>query len=630
MTRRYVTTPIYYVNSRPHIGHAYTTILCDAVARWGRLSGQKTFFLTGTDEHGQKVQQAADERGLTPIEHCDEMQQAFRDLWPRLEIQHDGFIRTTEKRHERVVQAALQQLWEADLIYPKEYGGWYSVGEERFFGEKDLVDGKDPISGTTVEWVEERNYFFRMSRFQAPLVEHIEKNPDFIRPENRRNEVLGFLRQPLEDLCISRPRSRLAWGIPIPFDPDYVTYVWFDALLNYLTGIGWPDTLDWPLWWEGATHVLGKDILTTHSVYWTTMLLALGVPLPHGLVAHGWWLLDDSKMSKSKGNVVRPLDLVEKYGAAPFRYFVLRDMSVGQDANFSEVALVGRNNSELSNDLGNLVNRVLNLVEKRFGGRVPPDDAPDPTVDGPLRAEIAALPETVASLVDGFRVNQAIEACMSLVRQLNKYVTETAPFKLVVSAPDRAASIVRLVLDGLAAVAQQLTPVMPEAMADLTGRLGAADGAVVTGAQVRKGEPLFPRFDPPVFDEPATAGGEETSVDEKPSPKTGSAGLVEYADFAKLDLRVAQVVAAEPVEGADKLLRLTLDVGDSERHVVAGIAPSYGPENVIGKRVVLVANLKPRTIFGVESQGMILAAHDQDRLFVLTPDGYATSGVKVS
>ncbi|MEC8023144.1 MAG: methionine--tRNA ligase, partial [Myxococcota bacterium] len=353
MTHRYFTTPIYYVNDRPHIGHAYTTILADSLARWSKLAGHDTFFLTGTDEHGRKVQLAAEKRGVSPQVHVDEMHRSFKELWPTLYVENNRFIRTTEPGHREVVQAALQQLYDAGLIYAKEYGGWYSVSEERFWTEKDLVDGKCPLSGNSVEWIEEKNYFFKMSNYQEPLLKHIEENPDFIRPNHRKNEVLGFLRQPLEDLCISRPKNRLSWGIEIPFDTDYVTYVWFDALLNYLTGIGYhPDPehaeQDWQQWWSESLHLLGKDILTTHCVYWTTMLLALDIPLPKGLVAHGWWLIDGSKMSKSKGNVVNPMSLKDTYGVEVFRYYLARDMSVGSDANFSEFGLVTRNNSELA------------------------------------------------------------------------------------------------------------------------------------------------------------------------------------------------------------------------------------------------------------------------------------------
>ena len=629
-THAYFTTPIYYVNDRPHIGHAYTTVLTDALARWARLLDptREVYFLTGTDEHGQKVEQAARKRGVTPQAHCDELHQAFKSLWPELHIANSDFIRTTEPRHVDVVQQALQQLYDRGEIYAKPFAGWYSVSEERFFTEKELVDGKDPISGNAVEWLEEQNWFFRMGQYRGRLVAHLEAHPDFIQPDFRRNEVLGFLRNDLEDLCISRPKARLAWGIPIPFAPDYVTYVWFDALLNYLTGIGYPDTPGWERWWAESTHVLGKDILTTHSVYWTTMLMALGVPLPKRIIAHGWWLSPSAgkeaeKMSKSKGNVVSPLGMKDKYGVEVFRYFLLRDMSVGQDASFSEEALVQRNNTELANDLGNLLSRIVALVEKSFGGVVPEYvERPSQAADQRLRAAALELVE------GGYRTHQLIEACLGLVRELNKLVTDTAPFKLVRDDPAAAGHIVRTVLDGLAAVGKWLSPVMPERMAELQRRIGAVDGHVIGGTAVIRGESLFPRFEleaPEAAPEPP-----KPAKAKKAEAQKGPKAVISYEDFAKLDLRVAQVEAAERVEGSDKLLRVTLDLGTEKRQVVAGIAKAYGPEELTGKLVVMVANLAPRTLFGLESQGMILAAHDSSRLFVIGPDGFAAAGAEVS
>ena len=620
--KSYFTTPIYYVNDRPHIGHAYTTILTDAITRWHRQAGCETFLLTGVDEHGQKVQRAADARGMTPQAHCDEMHLAFKDLWPELHIDYTRFIRTTEDEHKRVVQGALQQLRDADLIYAKEYGGWYSVSEERFWTEKDLVDGKCPLSGNPVEWIEEKNYFFKMSQYQESLVAHIHANPHFIRPEHRKNEVLGFLREPLHDLCISRPKSRLSWGIELPFDSDYVTYVWFDALINYLTGIGYPDG-DWQGWWADAVHLLGKDILTTHCVYWTTMLQGLGIPLPKGLLAHGWWLMDDAKMSKTKGNVVDPMALKDRYGVEVFRYYLLREMSVGQDANFSEVGLVGRNNSELANTLGNLANRTLNMVEKRFDAKVPEYSKSDPAEDDELTSAIEGLDTEIERLLDRYAVHRAIEACMSLARAANKYLNDTVPFKVVKTDPERAGSQIHLVIRALERVAYWLQPAMPEAMTELTRRIGVVDGALQVGATVEKGAPLFPTFDPPALEEePSKAEPTPEAVDE---PK-----YLEFDDFLKIELRVAKVLAAEKVPKADKLLKLQVDLGDDKRQVVAGIAKSYEPEQLVGKEVVMVANLKPRKIFGLKSQGMILAARDGQALFVVTPDGDVAPGAGVS
>ncbi|HIA00374.1 MAG TPA: methionine--tRNA ligase [Myxococcales bacterium] len=627
MSHRYFTTPIYYVNDRPHIGHAYTTVLTDAITRWHQLMGHSTFFLTGTDEHGQKVQQAADGRGVTPQAHCDELHMAFKTLWPNLHIEPTDFIRTTEKRHKAVVHRVLNELWDKDLIYAKEYGGWYSVSEERFWTEKDLVDGKCPASGNPVEWIEEKNYFFKMSNYQQALIDHINENPDFIRPSHRRNEVLGFLRQPLTDLCISRPKSRLSWGIELPFDTDYVTYVWFDALLNYLTGIGYPDSDEWKGWWAESTHLIGKDILTTHSVYWTTMLMAMEVPLPKSIVAHGWWLMGNSKMSKTKGNVVDPMALKDQYGVEVFRYFLLRDMSVGQDASFSEAGLVTRNNTELANDLGNLVNRTLNLVEKRFDAKAPAYTKANADEDSQVIAMTNNLGQAVTKLILQYRTHEAVDTAMALVRRLNKYINDTVPFKVIKEDPERAASIIRVVLNGLYAAATWLTAVMPQTMNELIHRIGADTNGVQDGAPVFKGEPLFPKYDLPIPD----VAEEPTQTQEAPKEATAQEdGIIEFSDFAKVDLRVAQVVAAEKVEGADKLLKLNVDMGDESRQIVAGIASCYSPDELVGKRVVLVANLKPRKIFGLESQGMILAARDGDGIFVVSPDGFPVSGAEVS
>jgi methionyl-tRNA synthetase len=629
------------VNDRPHIGHAYTTILADCLARWSKLAGKDTFFLTGTDEHGRKVQQAAEKRGVSPQEHVDEMHRSFKDLWPELHIENDRFIRTTEADHKSVVQAALQQLWDAGLIYAKEYGGWYSVSEERFWTEKDLVDGNCPMSGKPVEWIEEKNYFFKMSLYRDPLLEHIEKNPDFIRPNHRKNEVLGFLRQPLEDLCISRPKSRLSWGIEIPFDTDYVTYVWFDALLNYLSGIGYhPDSsvaqAEWEEWWKSSTHLLGKDILTTHCVYWTTMLLALNVPLPKGLVAHGWWLIDGGKMSKSQGNAINPMSLKDRYGVEVFRYYLARDMSVGSDATFSEVGLVTRNNSELANDLGNLVNRTLNIVEKRLGGVVPAYSHPSPEQDDEVRTLISGLANTVRDYVDRAQVQQAVGACMEVVRRLNKYVNETVPFKVVKTDPERAGSLMHVVLWGLREVAYWLQPVMPNTMADLLKRVGSGETELEIGATVTKGSPLFPKYDPPTLEEETTPQadkasqkkGKEKQKQKEPAPTAD--GVITFDDFMKVQLRVGLVTGAEPVAGADKLLRLDVDLGTETRQIVAGIALFYSPEQMLNSRVVVVTNLKPRKIFGLESKGMLLAARAGDALFVVRPDGDAAPGADVS
>ena len=636
--RFYYTTPLYYLNARPHIGHAYCTVLVDAMTRFRRLFGAEVYFLTGTDEHGQKVQKAAEQRGLTPQQHVDDLQAAFRSLWPELHVDYDDFIRTTEPRHVEAVQRLLQRLHDQGDIYVQDYAGWYSTAAERFWTEAELVDGKCPDTGLEVQYITERNYFFRMSKYGEQLRAHIHANPRFIRPSNRANEVLGFLDKGLQDLCISRPKERLAWGIPIPFDPDYVTYVWFDALTNYIAALGWPDDPRFDTWWPHAHHFIGKDILTTHSVYWTTMLLAAGAALPQSITATGWWLSGDRKMSKSLGNVVDPLSMKDVYGPEVLRYFLLRDMVVGLDSNFSEEALVRRNNSDLANDLGNLARRAAGLVSRCFEGRVPEGGAPTPDEDV-IIAEASALRGRVQELVDELQIHTAIEETMQLVRRLNKYMTDTAPFKTVKSDPAAAARALYTVLEGLRHAACLLGPVMPEKMAELTAALGAdptpliADlrwGGLPVGAPLMMEEGLFPRRDLPVTEAApeaaATAPASEPGTVSAAGP-SAAAAVVSFDDFSKVVLRVATVLEAERVSGSGKLLRLQVDLGEERRQVVAGIGKQFAPEVLVGRQVVMVANLAPRKIFKLESQGMILAVDTPEGgLALLQPTGPVPAG----
>jgi methionyl-tRNA synthetase len=517
----YVTTPIYYVNDEPHIGHAYTTVLADVLARYARLRGIETFFLTGTDEHGQKVERAAAARGITPQQQADEMVLRFQRAWERLHISNDDFIRTTEPRHVRVVQSVLQTLWERDEIYLGTYEGWYCVPDERFWTDKDLVDGNCPDCGRPVERVEEANYFFRMSRYQDWLIGYVEGHPDFIQPEARRNEVLGFLRQPLGDLCISRPAARLGWGIPLPFDPAYVTYVWFDALLNYVTAAGYlSDPARFERLWPSVLHLIGKDILTTHSVYWTTMLRAIGLPQPRAIFATGWWVYDGAKMSKSLGNVVRPLDMADVYGVDAFRYFLIRDMVLGRDAEFTVERVRQRYEVDLANDLGNLVHRLVNMAGRYCEGRIPAPDEPGPEEEA-LRERCRSLVDQTFARVDAMALTDAVGGVMEVVGEINAYLERTAPWHQARAGDtERVATILYTASEALRLCALLLWPVMPERVSELWRRLGWTEaptqppaltgifdpggegqerptaqswGRLEPGAEVVPGPPLFPR-----------------------------------------------------------------------------------------------------------------------------------------
>lgn len=503
----YVTTPIYYVNDEPHLGHAYTTVLADVLARYARLWGRETFFLTGTDEHGWKVERAAQSHGVSPQEQADTMVVRFQESWERLRIAPDDFIRTTEPRHRRVVQAVLQQLWEQDDIYQDDYTGWYCVPDERFWTEKDLVDGNCPDCGRPVEQLAERNYFFRMGRHQEWLIQTIQDNPNFIRPESRRNEVLGFLQQPLGDLCISRPVSRLNWGIPLPFDGEFVTYVWFDALLNYVTAPGYlQDDERFARLWPQALHLIGKDILITHCVYWPTMLHAAGLPLPRQIFAHGWWIVEEQKMSKSLGNVVKPLALAERVGVDAFRYFLLRDMTLGRDASFSEASLLQRYQADLANNLGNLHYRITNMTGRYCAGRVPAPGEPTP-LETSLQARAEALIPSLREQVERLALNQGLAEVVELAAEVNRYLEQSAPWTLAKAGEaGRVATILYTAAEALRICALLLWPVMPERMATLWQQLGwqATErpgeglrwGALQPGAAVSRGEPLFPRLEP--------------------------------------------------------------------------------------------------------------------------------------
>ena len=507
----YITTPIYYVNDKPHIGHAYTTVLADVLARYHRLLGYQTFFLTGTDEHGQKVQQAALKQGITPEAQVEECHLRFKSLWQELNISYDRFIRTTEESHVRFVQQSLQQLYECGDIYSKTYSGWYSVGEETFFADEELVDGKDPISHRPVEWLEEKNYFFQMSRYQRQLLEHIKANPDFIQPDFRCNEVLGFLQAPLRDLCISRPRSRLNWGIPLPFDNDFVTYVWFDALLNYQSAVQDRYFSDDNSLWPADCHLIGKDILITHAVYWPTMLMALDRPLPRHIFAHGWWLTQGEKLSKSAGNAINPLDFLDKYNVDAIRYFLMRSMTLGQDSVFTEELLIQRINTELANDLGNALNRIHKFIHKQFSARIPIPGLPQQQEEK-LAALAQQAMDAVKQLLPQLKLSQLLEQISKLTGEINRYIDHNAPWQLARSEQQlqdhsQLATILYYSCEALRTVLTLLFPIMPQKCQQGLQMLGLEQApnkeslswGVLQGAErLKPSQALFPRIDPRV------------------------------------------------------------------------------------------------------------------------------------
>jgi len=630
----YITTPIYYVNDAPHIGHAYTTVLADVLTRYHRLLGYDCFFLTGTDEHGQKVQQAAAKRGITPQEHVDEYNQRFKALWVEMNISHDHFIRTTDKEHMALVQAKLQGLFDKGEIYTKEYEGWYSVGEERFFGEDELVDGKDPISGRPVEWISEKNYFFKMGKYQQQLIDYIENNPDFIQPDFRKNEVLGFLRQDLNDLCISRPASRLSWGIPLPFDTDYVTYVWFDALLNYVSGVQGRTHADGSPMWPATYHLIGKDILTTHCVYWTTMLMAMEIPLPQHILAHGWWLNAGAKMSKSGGTAINPMPYMKEFGVDTFRFFLIRDMVIGQDASFSDDNFFKRINSDLANDLGNGLNRIHKQIEKHFENTIP---AADPQLCGEEETILETigkqLTEKVFVQVPELKLSQTMEDIFGLIREVNRYLEKKAPWKLA-KDPEKRPELANVLYYGAEALRLSLSllyPVMPEKAAQGLTMLGCAVptiddlvwGKLEAETKLGAGSALFPRIQ--IEDKSKEEQGKKNAAVQK--PKNKGQNNQDVPPLAKLELRVAQIIEVADHPDADSLYVLKVSTGSETRTICSGLKNHYQPEDLQNRKIVLLANLKTARIRGIESHGMLLAADGPEGAVVLLePDAELSAG----
>ena len=620
MKNFYLTTPIYYVNDKPHIGHAYTTILADVIARFHRNAGEKVLFLTGLDEHGQKVQQAAKDRNIKPKEHCDDMAPRFLDLWEKLHINYDDFIRTTEKRHEIVVKNILQKVYDSGDIYEDIYEGLYSVSEERFITDKEAESG----DFRDIKKLKEKNYFFKMSKYQDRLIDYIKNNPKFIQPEHRKNEVLGFLNQPLADLCISRPKTRLNWGIDLPFDSNYVTYVWFDALINYITA---PDfnvnDKKFNSFWPANCHLIGKDILTTHAVYWPTMLLSAGLPLPKNIFAHGWWLSGESKMSKSLGNVIDPLDLIEEYGVDPVRYYLMREMVLGQDANFTLESFIKCYNSDLANDFGNLLSRVTNLLKKFFDSKIPLGE--DSSTKGKAIRDggIYAI-DKVWKLIQNMRVNESIEVILQYIRSVNKYMEDMAPWKLARTDLTKAGEVLYNASEALRISSNLLTPIMPKRTLSVLETLNAEGselkwGELNAGDKIKEHSQLFPRID---------IKKNEKELNDSKLKESNLFNVITFQEFLDIELKTAKVVSASRIDGAKKLLKLQVKIGDEERQIISGIAEYYSPEDLLGNLIVIVTNLKPAKIFGEQSYGMLLAAKKGKELTLVTADSNKVSSGK--
>jgi methionyl-tRNA synthetase len=629
----YVTTPIYYVNAKPHLGHVYTTVIGDVLARFHKLLGEEVFFLTGTDEHGDKIMETAKGLGTTAKDLADENSRRFRDLWPQMQVENNRFIRTTEPDHIKTVQRILQEVYDKGDIYFGEYGGHYCTGCERFMTETEMVDGKCPIHLTPLTFVQEQNYFFKMEKYRPWLIEYIKNNPEFIRPERYKNEVLGMLRGPIDDLCISRPKKRLSWGIELPFDTNFVCYVWFDALINYLTGIGYPDGVHFKDFWNEAQHLVGKDILKPHAVYWPTMLKAMGVDPYKNLNVHGFWNVDATKMSKSLGNVVDPLEMKNKYGVDAFRYFLVRDMVFGLDSNFSEEALIERYNADLANDLGNLVSRSTAMVAKYFNGILPAPELATLDIDRELKNLAMKVVEDYTAKMGSLELHTALMSVWSLISALNKYIDKMAPWELAKKDMQRLATVMYHIMESIRFVSVLIFPVMPgisRAILDLMGINSDvllkdlnSFGHLKPGVKIGQAPALFPRV------EKMSGPKEETQA--KADKKTDKApdNLIDISEFGRVEIKTGRIMEAQSVEKSDKLVILKVDVGRTIQ-IVAGIGKAYRPEDLVDKYIAVVTNLKPAKLMGLASEGMLLATDGQDgKLTLVTFERAPKVGARV-